>query len=91
MINQKNICGTKLIAPQLIHYNENEKKNESPSSDSKISVKPIIKPKPLNINIINSKNNKVMNIKEDLCKQNMELYGNAYNHQIYMANNSFPK
>ena len=56
-----------------------------------MSVKPIIKPKPLNINLINGKNNKVMNIQEDLIKQNMELYGNPYNHQIYMADKSFSK
>ena len=91
MINQKNICRNKLIVPKLIQYNENAKKNESLSSDSKISVKPIIKPKPLNINLLNGRNNKIMNINEDLLKQNMELYGNSYNHQIYMADNIFSK
>ena len=91
MINQKNIARNKLIVPKLIQYNENAKKNESLSSDSKISVKPIIKPKPLNINLLNGRNNKIMNINEDLLKQNMELYGNPYNHQIYMADNIFSK
>ena len=91
MINQKNISRTKLITPKLIQYNENDKKNEVPSSDLKISVKNIIKPKPLNINLINGKNNKVMDINEDLLKQNMELYGNRYNHQIYMVDNTFSK
>ena len=91
MINQKSICGTKLIAPKLIHYNENEKKNESPSSDSKMSVKQIIKPKPLNINLITGINNKIMSKKEELIKPKFDLYGKPFNQKIYMSDYSFSK
>ena len=91
MKSQRNIRIKKLIAPKLIQYNENEKKNESPSSDSKLSVKPIIKPKPLNINIINSINNKSMNQKEFMCNKNLEYYGNPYSPKYYMTDNPFSK
>ena len=91
MKSQKNILLNKLIAPKLIQYNENEKKNESPSSDSKISVKQIIKPNPSNNNITNGTNNKSMNKKELMFSQNMKYYGNRYNPKIYMPDNSFPK
>ena len=91
MKSQKNIHISKLVAPKLIQFNENEKKNESPSSDSKISVKSIIKPKPSNNKITNGMNNKSMNKKEFIFGQNMEYYGNRYNPKIYMPDNSFPK
>ena len=67
------------------------KKNESLSSDSKMSVKPIIKPNPLNINIINGINNKAMNKKEVMIGQNMEYYGNPYNPKLYMSDIPFSK
>ena len=91
MKSQKNIRLNKLIGPTLIQYNENEKKNESPSSDSKISVKPIIKPKPLNINIINGINNKSMNKKEIMFNQNIKYYGNSYSPKYYISDKPFSK
>ena len=90
MKNQKKHCFTKLIAPKIIQYNENEK-NESPSSDSKISVKPIIKPKPLNINLINGINNKLMCKKDELIRPKFDLYGKTFNQKTYMLDNSFSK
>ncbi len=57
MIKRTNTCQAKLIAPILINYYENEK-NESPTSEKKISYKHIHKPKPLNIISRTELNNK---------------------------------
>ena len=90
MKNQKRHCFTKLIVPKIIQYNENEK-NESPSSDSKISVKPIIKPKPLNINLITEINNKLIRKKDELIRQNFDLFGKTFNQKTYISDYSFSK
>ena len=83
MKNQKKQCFAKLIVPKIIQYNENEK-NESPSSDTKISVNSIIKPKPLNINLNTEINTKL------LCK-NDELIRPKYGKTFNMFDKSFSK
>ena len=90
MKNQKKHCFTKLIVPKIIQYNENEK-NESPSSDSKISIKQIIKPKPLNLNYITGINNKLITKKDELIWPNFDLYGKTFNQKVYKSDNSFSK
>ncbi len=91
MINKQNLCLNKLITPKLIQYNENEKKNESPPSDKKISIKPIIRPEPLNINLINGINGKSMNKKGEVLYQTMNFYGTQYSPRIFMHDNYISK
>ena len=91
MKSQKNISLNQLITPKLIQYNENEKKNESLSSDEKISVKPIIKPQPLNLTLINRINCKSINKKVDLLYEELNIYRNQYNHELYTHENYIHK
>ena len=56
-----------------------------------MSVKQIIKPKPLNINLITGINNKIMSKKEELIKPKFDLYGKPFNQKIYMSDYSFSK
>ena len=91
MIKKTNTCPTKLIAPILNNYYENENKNESPTSDSTISVKHIIKPKPLNIKLITELNNRTLDKKEDIPQTNLNFYGKLYNQKLYKSNSSFSK
>ena len=48
MKSHKTFSLNKLISPIIIQNNENEKKNESPSTEKKILIRPIFKPQPLN-------------------------------------------
>ena len=90
MIKKTNKRTAKLIVPVIPQYNENEKKNESLISDSKMSVKPIIRPKPLNLKLITESNNKSKNRKEDFSQPHMDYLWKAYNQKI-IQNNSFSK
>ena len=56
-----------------------------------MSVKQIIKPKPLNINLITGINNKIMSKKEELIKPKFDLYGKPFYQKIYMSDYSFSK
>ena len=91
MLSQKNISLSQLITPKLIQYNENEKKNESLSSDKKLSVKPVIRPQPLNLKLINGINGKSINKKGDLLYKELNLYENQYNHELYTHENYIHK
>jgi len=88
MIKKTNKRTAKLIVPVIPQYNENEKKNESLISDSKMSVKPIIRPKPLNLKLITESNNKSKNRKEDFSQPHIDYLWKAYNQKI-IQNNSF--
>jgi len=91
MIKKTNTCPAKLIAPFLNNYYENENKNESPTSDSTISVKNIIKPKPLNIKSLTELNNRAFDKKEDIPQANLNFYGKLYKQKLYKSNSSFSK
>ena len=67
-----------------------KKKNESQIYDSKMSVKPIIRPKPLNLKLITESNNKTKNKKEDFSQPHMDYLWKAYNQKI-IPDNSFSK
>ena len=91
MIKKTNKRTAKLIVPVIPQYNENEKKNESPPSDKKISIKPIIRPEPLNINLINGINGKSINKKGEVLYQTMNFYGTQYSPRIFMHDNYISK
>ena len=91
MLSQKNICLSQLISPKINHYNENQKKNENPWSDKILSVKPIIRPQPLNLNIINEINGKSMNKKGELLYEALNIYGNHNNPKLSSHEKYFPK
>jgi hypothetical protein len=83
---------TKLIAPTFTKFNENEKKNESPTSEAKMSYKTIIRPKPLNLNVSTGKNGQPINRKLDYESINTDFYWKINsNHKYYMVDNSFSK
>lgn len=90
MKSQKIHFPSRLIFPQIIQNNENEK-NEGPSSGSKISVKPIIKPKPLNINLSNEINDKLMNKNEELNGQKLDSSRRINNPKEIIFDNSISK
>ena len=88
MIKQKNITQAKLLVPIIAQYNENEKKNESCSSDSKMSVKNIIRHTPFSYM---EKNSNYMNKKEDISQSKLDYFRNMYNPNLYYSDNYFSK
>ena len=91
MKSHKSIGINKLISPIIIQNNENEKKNESPLSEKKILVRPVIKPQPLNLNLITEINGKPMNKKETLFHANMDFFGKSYVNKLNASDISFSK
>jgi hypothetical protein len=90
MIKNTNPCQTKLIAPILNNCYENEK-NESPTSETKISVKQIYKPKPLNIKSFTELNSKTLDKKVDLLQSHLNFYENICNLKLYKLYGFNPK